>query len=242
MSKQWFKGFARGTVGEISILSDIGAPDGVTTQGVHQQLAVFKAQGVKTLHITISSDGGDTSVGFAIYSMLNRWPGRKVVVVEGLAASMASVIAMCGDEIVMASGSMMMIHNPWGGVQGGADQIKSFGDALNTIRQNIGLSYAKRTGIALDEIFKLMDRETWLSAEDAVRLKFADRVEGKLSMVAMANLPDISKFARAPAVPRGLDAVRQNAFERFNRKVGRTPGGTRVFIEKDGRRVLPNNP
>jgi ATP-dependent protease ClpP protease subunit len=240
MSKPWFTAHASGATGEIRIMSDIGA-DGVTSQAIHQQLAVFKTKGVKTLVISIDSNGGDVTVGFALYSMLSRWPGRKIVRVEGIAASMASVIAMVGDEVIMPSSSMLMIHNPWGGVTGGAEQVKNFGTALDIMRTNIAHAYVKRTGLELDAIYKMMDAETWLSAEESVRLGFADRVEGKLSMVAMANLPDISKFARAPAVPRGMEAIRQTAFEKFNRKVGRTPGGTRVFIRKDGRRVIPNH-
>jgi ATP-dependent Clp endopeptidase proteolytic subunit ClpP len=195
-------------------------------------------RGVKTLLISINSDGGDVSTGMAIANMLQRFPVKKIVRIDGLAASMASVIAMVGDEIVMPSNSMLMIHNPWGSVGGSAEQIKSFGTALEMMKKNIVTAYAKRTGIDPAHIQEMMDAETWLSAEEAVRLGFADRLEGRLAMAAMANLPDISRFNRAPAVLRGLDAIRESAFQKLNRRIGRTPGGSVVFIEKGGRRVL----
>lgn len=222
MSKPWFVARAAGSVGEITILSNIGMGENpVTAEAVHAQLARFKAQGVKTLLITITSDGGDVTTGFAIYSMLSRWPGKKIVRISGLAASMASVIAMVGDEVVMPGNAMLMIHNPWGGVTGNADQLKSFGEALELMQANIRNAYVKRTGINPDEIQRMMDRETWLSAADAVRLGFADRIEGELKAAALAGLPDISKFKNAPSIPRGMDAIRQAAFENFN-------GGRRV--------------
>jgi ATP-dependent protease ClpP protease subunit len=193
------------------------------------------------LVISINSDGGDVSTGFAIFNMLQRHPARKVVRIDGLAASMASVIAMVGDEVIMPANAMLMIHNPWGSVTGGAEQIQSFGGALGTMRDNIVSAYVKRTKLSAETIRGLMDAESWLSAEEAVKLGFADRVEAPLAMAAIANLPDVSRFKNAPRNARGLDAIRERAFERFNRKVGCTPGGARVFIEKDGRRVLSDS-
>jgi Clp protease len=110
----------------------------------------------------------------------------------------------------------MIVHNPWGVVQGGAEQLKSLGDALQVMQVNICNAYAKQTGIAPDKIQRLMRAETWLSARDAVRLGFADRIEGQLKVAALAALPDISRFSNAPSVPRGMEALREAAFEKFN--------------------------
>src|SRR5262245_39106920 len=122
MSKPWFSmRAAAGPVGEVSIFSEIGG-GGVTSEAFHVELSRLRARGVKTLTISINSDGGDVTAGFAIMNMLGRFPARKVVRIEGIAASMASVIAMVGDEIVMPSNAMMMIHNPWGSITGGAEQ------------------------------------------------------------------------------------------------------------------------
>lgn len=204
-------------VGELGIYSDIGA-GGVTFKAFNAELSRLK--GMKTLVVGINSDGGDVSTGFAIYNVLTRFPAKKIVRIEGVAASMASVIAMAGDEIIMPSNALLMVHNPWGVVQGGAEQLKSLGDALQVMQVNIRNAYAKRTGVDPDEIQRLMTAETWLSARDAVRLGFADRVEGELKVAALAALPDISRFCNAPSVPRGLEALREAAFEKFNNKRG----------------------
>lgn len=220
MSKSWFTARNAGSVGEITIYSEIGG-GGITGEAFHAALRSLR--GVSTLLISINSDGGDVSTGFAIANMLERFKARKVVRIDGVAASMASVIAMVGDEIVMPSNAMMMIHNPWGATVGGAEQLKSFANALEMMQANIVTAYAKRSGIGPARIQGMMDAETWLSAEEAVRLGFADRIEAPLKMAAMANLPDVSKFKNAPSTPRGIDAIREHAFEQFNR------GGRRVL-------------
>ncbi len=83
----------------------------------------------------------------------------KIVRIDGLAASMASVIAMVGDEVIMPSNSMLTIHNPWGSVGGGAEQIKSFGDVLTTMKENIIGAYVKRTKLDVDFIRSMMNAE-----------------------------------------------------------------------------------
>jgi ATP-dependent protease ClpP protease subunit len=124
----WFKAEKRDNgEGHIAIFSDIGAW-GVSASDFRRQLdAIGK---VDTLNVAIGSNGGDVFTGFQIYNMLARHDARKIVTIEGIAASMASVIAMAGDEVVMPENSMIMIHNPFGGVVGEADEVKSFGEAI----------------------------------------------------------------------------------------------------------------
>jgi ATP-dependent Clp protease protease subunit len=178
------------------------------------------------LRISIASNGGDVATGFAIYNILERHSARKIVTIEGLAASMASVIAMAGDEVIMPSNSLLMIHNPWGNVTGGGDQIISFGEALIKMRDSIADTYAKRSGIKRAEILAMMDRETWLDAEEAVSLGFADRVEGPRQMAALIdtnrfqNTPVALKQITANWKPRNLDEIRVKAFQKWN-SVGR---------------------
>jgi ATP-dependent Clp protease, protease subunit len=148
MSKRWFSMRASaGPVGELFIFSDIGG-GGVTSEAFHAELSRLKARAVKTLLISINSDGGDVSTGFHIFNMLARFPAKKIVRIEGIAASMASVIAMVGDEIIMPSNAMMMVHCPWGSVTGGVDQLKSFAGALEAMQENIVGAYVKRTGLS----------------------------------------------------------------------------------------------
>jgi hypothetical protein len=103
---------------------------------------------------------------------------------------------MAGDEIEMPANAMMMIHNPWGGVVGEADQIQSFGEALSKMRMGIANAYVKRTGLKRSEILAMMDKETWLDAKEAVAKGFADRIEKPIQMAANY---DISRFNNVPA-------------------------------------------
>src|SRR5581483_6004115 len=191
MSK-WFA--INASAARISLHSDIEM--GVTNAAdFSKQIDTIKSN---TIHIWINSNARDVPTGFAIYNMLARHKARKIVTIEGLAASMASVIAMAGDEIIMPENSMMMIHNPWGSVAGGPDQIASFGEALKTMQANIVAAYRKRTKLSEDKIQKMMDAETWLSAGEAKKLGFADKVEGALDMAASTRDMDLRRFARVP--------------------------------------------
>jgi ATP-dependent Clp protease protease subunit len=176
----------------ISILSEIGG-FGVTAQ--HFKDSLDQLDGVDEITISIDSVGGDVTTGFAIYNMLNRHPAHKVGRVEGLAASMASVILMAADEVEMPENAMLMIHNPWGSVQGEADTMQSFADALRVMQENIATAYQKRTGLKAKQIADMMNKETWLSAKEAVKLGFADRVEKPQKMAAKH---DLSKFTKVP--------------------------------------------
>lgn len=231
----WYSMKAAGngsSMADIAIFSDIGG-GGVTAGAFHQELSALGKR--ETLRISISSDGGDIAAGFAIFNMLNRNPARKVVTIEGVAASMASVIAMAGDEIVMPTNSMMMIHNPWGAVVGGSEEIASFANALDVMKTNIAKAYRARTGLPLAKIRGMMNRETWISAEDSVRLGFADRVE---KAVAFNSRFDIGKFSNVPAIvarltreDRIMSKLAKGAAE--NDGEGEADGGTVVRTETE---------
>ena len=194
-SKSWFHAKARGNgAADIAIFSDIGG-FGVTAQDFHDQLLALGD--VDELNISISSDGGDVFVGFAIFNMLRRHSANKIVTVEGLAASMASVIVMAGDEVVMPSNAMIMIHNPWGGIVGESDHIISFGEALDKMRKGILKAYRDRTGIPPSQLQAMMDKETWLDAKEAVSMGFADRIEKPIAMAASVN---VDRFRNVPAL------------------------------------------
>ena len=197
MAKPWFSiAKAGNNTGSISIFSEIGGVAGLTASDFGNQL---RALGSPTrLLINISSPGGDVTEGFAIYNMLARHPARKVVNIDGLAASMGSVIAMVGDEITMPKNSMLMIHNPWGGISGGPEQIISFGEAIMKMRDNIAQVYVDRTGLDTARILDMMEKETWMTAREAVDLGFADRVTDPIKAVAKF---DLSKFKK---IPKGL--------------------------------------
>lgn len=166
--------------------------DEVTPEAFRTELRQMK--GDLTVHI--NSPGGDVFAGVTIYNALKDYHKGKVTVkVDGLAASIASVVAMAGDEIIMSPGSMMMIHNPWSIGAGSSDELRKAADTLDRIKESILPIYTDRTGLTEDEVQDLMDAETWMSAEKAVELGFADTVqkatkektEGDPVNVMMAN-------------------------------------------------------
>lgn len=135
-----------------------------------------------TLHI--NSVGGEVSAGVAIYNRLRALTNKKTVIIEGLAASIASVIAMAGDEIHMALGSEMMIHNPSTYVWGEANDFEKAAESLRKTKESLIDIYEHRTGLKRDELATMMDAETWLTAKDAKEKGFCTSIDESLQMVA----------------------------------------------------------
>jgi len=196
----WFTMQARsGGTADIAILSDIGdfSDGGLTAAGFRDQLLALGNP--SRLNITITSNGGDVSTGFAIHAMLARHAARKIVRVEGLAASMASVIAMVGDEITIDENAMIMVHHPYGVAVGESDTVIAFGEALEKMSASIVKTYAQRTGLDESKVRGMMDRETWMDADEAVKLGFADRITASRKMAAQFAPGAFKKFAHVPA-------------------------------------------
>lgn len=165
-----------------------------------------KLEDVKTLNIYINSPGGSVFAGQAIYNMLKRYPAEKVVYVDGLAASIASVIAMAGDKIVMPRNSMMMIHKASSIAVGTSDDFLKMAETLDRIEKSIVEVYKNRTNLDENTIQKMMNAETWMSAEEAVSLNFADELEENKLIAANANGLDLTI--------NGLD-VKSSDFKNF---------------------------
>lgn len=131
----------------------------------------------KRIDIYINSYGGSAFEGAAIYSQLKRHPAHKVVYIDGFACSIASVIAMAGDEIIMPRNALMMIHNVWQHVCGNPAELRKAADDLDIINDSSMEAYLLRAGDKLDKntLAKMMDNETWLSAADCIKYGFADK-------------------------------------------------------------------
>lgn len=139
---------------------------------------------ITELNVYINSDGGDVFAGQAIHSMIKRHAAKVIVHVDGLAASIASVIAMAGDIVHMPSNSMMMIHNPMTIAFGNSGEFRKIADTLDKIRESSIAVYQEKSGLDEKKIIKLMDDETWLTAEDAFILGFADEIDEKKQIAA----------------------------------------------------------
>jgi len=185
-------------VGEIFLYDDIGDSwDGTTAKSFAEDL---KGLGeLRTLNVFINSPGGYVFDGVAIYNQLKRHKARKVVQIDGIAASIASVIAMAGDEIAIAANGMMMIHDPWAFAFGTAAEMRKMADSLDKVRDSILGTYVRRTGADGERIEAMMAEETWFDAEDALELGFADKITEEVAIAAKARGFDLSKFRNAPA-------------------------------------------
>ncbi|CAI3673927.1 head maturation protease, ClpP-related [Clostridium neonatale] len=126
--------------------------------------------------VWINSPGGDVFAASQIYNMLKEYNGKVTVKIDGIAASAASVVAMAGSEIIMSPVAMMMIHNPATVIFGEASDFQSGIDMLSEVKESIVNAYEKKTRLARNKISKMMDAETWFSANKAVELGFADKV------------------------------------------------------------------
>src|SRR5699024_9486518 len=156
------------------------------------------------LVVRITSPGGIAYEGVAIYNALAAHEGRVTVYVDGLAASAASIIAMAGDETIMSLGSMMMVHNPWLVTLGDASEHRKSAEMLDKHAEALTDIYTKKTGMSRQDVFDLMEDETWLTSEDAVAFGFADseddEAEETAEDVAAKYAKNLIKFdmARMP--------------------------------------------
>lgn len=143
--------------------------------------ALFKAEltrGEGDIVVWINSPGGDCIAAAQIYNMLFDYKGKVTVKIDGIAASAASVIAMAGDTVKMSPVAMMMIHNPSTIAAGDHREMKQAAERLAEVKESIINAYEMKTGLPRSRLARLMDDETWLNANKAVELGFADSVIG----------------------------------------------------------------
>lgn len=132
------------------------------------------------LEIRINSPGGSVFQGWAIHNALKEYTGKKIIHIDGVAASMASVIALAGDEVHMSENALFMIHNPSSLTQGSASELRKEADLLDKIKTVMVESYHKKTGIEKNKLIEMLDAETWFDANEAKESKFVDTVKGQV--------------------------------------------------------------
>lgn len=156
--------------GEIALYDEI--TQGLTGRDIMKQLA--KSDG-HTVRLRINSSGGDVFEALALYNLLLAHDDVTVYV-DGICASAASIIAMAGNKVIMGRGSMMMIHDPVSVVSGGIKDMQDMAGLLGKIRDNIASVYMSKTNLPKEEILGMMESETWMQSDEAVKLGFADEV------------------------------------------------------------------
>ncbi len=156
-----------------------------------------KIKSVKQIDLRINSPGGSVFDGNTMYTLLKSHKANINVYIDGLAASIASVIAMAGDSIEISSTGMMMIHDPSGVSMGPAEDHRKMADLLDKIRDQIVETYAARSNKPKDELAALMAGETWFNPQEAVDAGLADSV-GADAAIAACLRPDLFKYKNLP--------------------------------------------
>lgn len=194
--------------------------DEVTPAMFREELKAQKGD----ITIVINSGGGDVFAGLSIYNALREFDGYVTVRVDGLAASIASVIAMAGDKVIMSPGSMLMIHKPWTMVAGDVNELEKAKEILNGIEESIIPIYASRTGMSKEEIVSMLEAETWMTAEQAVEQGFADElIEAKTKI----SFSDAIKNAMTGNFAMQVSATK-TSLEDFTSKLNATKTVTEV--------------
>ena len=181
---------------EISIFDEIGMY-GVSAKQFISDLKSIPA--TDRIVLKIHSPGGEVFDGNAIFNALQR-RGNVEVQIEGLAASMATVISLAGMPVKMAANGFYMIHNPWGVAMGDAAELRDQAQLLDKIRSNMVGAYAAKSGQSAEQIQEWMDSETWFTAEEALSAGFVDEITDTLALAASSNkFARMAKFKNAPA-------------------------------------------
>lgn len=221
-------GFARFAAAEdeatVYIYGDIGGWfGGVVAEDIVKEIAALD---VKTLNVRINSPGGLVFDGVAIYNALVAHKADVVVTIEGIAASIASVIAMAGDTIRIGEGSSMMIHKPWSFAMGDAEVLRKEAEVLDILEGGIVDLYAARTGKSAKDIATLLAAETWLRGKAAVDEGFADEVvpaKAKKEKPAQSALLALYQHTPADLAPGDEERPEVREFERLLREGEQQP-------------------
>jgi len=173
--------------------ADVYIFDEIGTYGITAQEFITDIKDLKDtpINLRINSLGGDVFDGMAMYNVIKRREAKTTVYIEGIAASIATIISLGADEVVMAENSLFMIHNAWGGTMGEAKDMRKTAETLEKITGELTDIYRKKTGLSYDALAEMMDEETWLNANEALEMGFIDTISDSIKVAAKY---DVSKF------------------------------------------------
>ncbi|GDP44468.1 phage protease/scaffold protein [Escherichia coli] len=166
------------------------------------------------INLHINSPGGDVFEGIAIFNALKNHGASITVYVDGVAASMASVIAMVGDPVIMPENAFMMIHKPWGVSGGDADDMRDYADLLDKVESVLLPAYAQKTGKTTDEIAAMLADETWMSGAECLAHGFADQVTPEVKAMACIQSKRTEEFKKMPESIRNMIIPPRNSATR----------------------------
>jgi ATP-dependent Clp endopeptidase proteolytic subunit ClpP len=225
--KKWFEIINKSDKAEIWIYEQIGedwwSGGGVTAKGFKDELLTIKASQID-LHI--NSPGGEVFDGITIYNLLKQHSANITTYIDGLAASIASVIALAGNRVVMAENALWMMHNPWGMAIGNAEDMRAQADVLDKVGSSISLAYQSKSGKSEEEIKSWMDSETWMSAAEAQESGFVDEISDQMDIAACAKFIPVMQKAKFKNIPKNLSGDKRPPDERSLERILRDAGCT----------------
>ncbi len=212
VNKSWFSIKAATNTQPVEIaIYDIIGYWGVSAKSF---LDEAKAKGVfdaKNIDLRIHSPGGDVMDGLAIYNTMSRLTANIRIFIDGIAASMASVIACLPNaKVYMPENAWLMVHKPWMGSAGNADDLRDMADFLDRNETMMLSAYEKKTGKSREEISALLTEETWIDGKQAVEMGFADYLEAPLQAAASINQNRMKEFTNMPNALKTLITPRGN--------------------------------
>lgn len=196
--------------GELYLYGDISSEKLFDNDVTPTQLkADLDAMGdIKNLNIYVNSGGGNLFASMTIYNIIKRHTANKTAYVDGIAASGASIIIMGADRVVMPINATIVIHNAMAAAFGNKNGLRKMADDLDKVDETIVSVYAEKTGMDSKQIAKMMDKESWLTAKDAIEMGFADEMQAENRVSASINGTvltvnnqqiDLQNFKNAPA-------------------------------------------
>lgn len=204
LAKSWFQINAKGETPELFIFDEIGL-FGVAAKDFIDELNAIDAAKIT---VRINSPGGSVGDGLAIYNAIKRHPAKIHTSVEGVALSIASLIACAGDPTTCAPGAVFMLHSPWTTGEGNAKELRKTADALDATQRGMITAYIEKTGLSDNEIISMLEAETWLSAEEAVELGLCDHIEGELMAASHKHLSKYEDFqVKKPVAKKATDPL-----------------------------------
>lgn len=182
---------------------DVWNGEGISAKQFASDLAAVKG---RDLVLHLNSAGGDVFEGLAMLTALDQHQGSKTVIVESLAASMASVLAMAADagKVTMAANAYLMIHNPRGGAHGQAKDLRRLADLMDSLRGKMVAAYRRHSSLSEEDLAAALDAETWYDAEAAVSAGLADQI---VDAVQVAAQLDAAALAGREDVPEAIKAM-----------------------------------
>lgn len=224
---------------DVYIYGDIGGWwDGIQPDDIAREIAALD---VATLNVHVNSPGGIVFDGIAIYNAFAAHSANVVMHIEGIAASIASVIVMAGDEIRIGESANMMIHKPWSFMIGDADDMRTEADILDSLEQSIVDIYTARTDNDADQVKAWLKAETWFRGQQAVDNSFADTItpnKKKEKKAARSRLLDLYQRTPSDLQPQNGDVPRVREFEHLLRDAEQMPNALAKRIAAAAQRVF----